>query len=318
MSNGIKQLSGAALVTALLIALPVQAADKPRISAYTDIKPVATLTAGESQALSLAAGRILLHTDKARLAIVKKNKKAALDEINQGLALVEVIENALPKYKVTTKIEAGDASYSSEEAVSKRFVTVFDEQYVEDVIAPVVLAKKAAHGSAKSGQGKHAVKKAMKSAPAAVEEFSEWRRSTMRLNVVLAGDALELAKAELGKDKNDNADSALLLIQSTGVTFEFDEVELPLIEAADNLKLAELEISEGKSAEARMTLKLASDDLKKYEQIAGESRAKEVRELHQKIDKLTATLEKGNSAGALEKAKKEIASYWEHVVTWFK
>ena len=87
-------------------------------------------------------------------------------------------------------------------------------------------------------RGKHAAKKVESSVLTPLEEYSQWRRSTMKRNVVLAGDALELAKSELNKDKNDNADSALSLIQTAGVTFEFDEVELPLIEAADNLKLA--------------------------------------------------------------------------------
>lgn len=144
----------------------------------------------------------------------------------------------------------------------------------------------------------------------------------MRLTIpprIIAAHALDLAKTELDKDKSSNADSALAMLQSEGVTFEFDEIEMPLVEAADNLKLAELEISEGKSEEARITLKLASDDLKKYEQITGESRAKEVWELYQNIDKLTESIEKGNNLeSALEKAKKEIASYWDRVRKWFK
>jgi len=314
----LKHLSSAVLATALLVALPVQAADKPRISANTDIKPVATLSAQESQAISLAAGRILLHTDKARHAIAGKDKEAALGEINQGLTLIKIIQNAMQKYIVTTKIEAGDVTYSTEEEVSKRFVPVFDEQYIEDVVEPVIQAKKKAYGAAKTTQGKHTTKKEAKPLLTPMEAFSVWRHSSMKLNIVMAADALALAKTELDKDKNDNADSALALLQS-GVIFEFDEIELPLIEAADNLKLAELEASEGKSEEALITLKLASDDLKKYERIAGESRAKEVRELHQEIDKLSESLEKGDgSKSTLDKAKKEISSYWDRVRKWFK
>ncbi len=319
MSNTINQfklkhLSSAVLVSALLIALPVQAVDKPRISASTDIKPVATLSAQESQTVSLAAGRILLHTDKARLAIARKDKEAALGEINQGLTLVKIIQNAMQKYIVTTKIEAGGVTYSSKEEVGKRFVLVFDEQYIEEVIEPVIQAKKKAQGTAKP-----AAKEGRKSTLAPLEDFSMWRRSSMRLNIALAAHALDLAKTELEKDKSSNADSALAILQAEGVTFEFDEIELPLIEAANNLKLAELEVSEGKSKEASTTLKLASDDLKKYEQITGDSRAKEVRELHQKIDKLSESLEKADGLkSTLDKAKKEIASYWDHAVKWFK
>lgn len=315
----LKHLSSAVLATALLVAFPVQAADKPRISANTDIKPVATLSAQESQTISLAAGRILLHTDKARHAIAGKDREAALGEINQGLTLIKIIQNAMQKYIVTTKIEAGDVTYSSEEEVSKRFVPVFDELYIEDVVEPVIQAKRKAQGATKAAKEKHAAKKRAKPVLIPMEEFSVWRHSSMKLNIVMAAGALALAKTELEKDKNDNADSALALLQSAGVTFEFDEIELPLIEAADNLKLAELEISEGKREEAIITLKLASDDLKKYERIAGESRAREVRELHQEIDKLSESLEKEDgSKNTLDKAKKEISSYWDRVRKWFK
>lgn len=321
MSNIIKPIATNAVVlaTALLITLPAQAADKPRISAHTNTKPVATLSAQESQAVSLAAGRILLHADKARLAIAGEDKETALSEIDQGMTLVKVIQHAMPKYKVTTKIEAGDITYSADDEVSRRYVPIFDEQYIEDVIEPVVQSKKKAQNTTKPEGDKTATKADTKQTIASLEEFTMWRRSTMRLNIALAAHALDLAKKELDRNKSSNADSALAMLQSEGVTFEFDEIEMPLVEAADNLKLAELEISEGKSEEARITLKLASDDLKKYEQITGESRAKEVRELHQKIDKLSESLEKGDgSKSTLDKAKKEIASYWDRVRKWFK
>ncbi len=317
----LKSLNIAVLATALLIGLPAHAADKARITASTDVKPVATLSAQESQALSLAAGRILLHADRARLAIAGEDKEAALGEINQGLTLVKVIQNAMPKYKVITKIEAGDVTYNADDEVSRRFVAIFDEQYIEDVIEPVIQSKKKAkvQNTAKPGDGKAAAKEGAKQIIAPLEDFTMWRHSSMKLNIALAAHALDLAKTELDKGKNSNADLALALLQSNGVMFELHEMEMPLVEAADNLKLAELEVSEGKSEEARLTLKLASDDLKKYERITGESRAKEVRELHQKIDKLSESLAKGDgSKSTLEKTKKEIASYWDHVRKWFK
>ncbi|NOY70796.1 MAG: hypothetical protein GXP14_00215 [Gammaproteobacteria bacterium] len=317
----LKPLSIAVLATALLVSLPTHAVDKARITASTDVKPVTILSAQESQALSLAAGRILLHTDKARLAIAREDKSAALNEIDQGLTLVNVIQNAMPKYKVTTKIEAGDITYNADDKVSKNFVAIFDEQYIEDVTEPVIQSKKKAQArnTAKPGDGKITAKEGEKKTIAPLENFTMWRHSSMRLNITLAADALNLAKIELNKGKNHYADSALALLQSNGVVFELHEMEMPLVEAADNLKLAELEISEGKSEEARITLKLASDDLKKYERITGENRAKEVRKLHQKIDNLSESLEKGDgSKSTLEAAKKEIASYWNRVRKWFK
>ncbi len=319
----LKPLNVALLSIVLLAGLPTHAADNVRITASTDVKPVATLSAQESQALSLAAGRILLHTDKARLAIAEEDKSAALNEIDQGLTLVKIIQNSMPKYKVTTKIEAGGVSYNADDEVSRNFVAIYDEQYIENVTEPVIQSKKKAlvQNTVKPGDGKTAAaaKEAEKQIIAPLEDFTIWRHSSMRLNIALAADALDLAKIELNNGRSSHADSALALLQSNGVVFELHEMEMPLVEAADNLKLAELEISEGKSEEARITLKLASDDLKKYEQIIGESRAKEVRELHQKIDRLSESLEKGDgSKSTLEIAKKEIASYWNHVRTWFK
>jgi len=306
-----KPLCSAILAAALFVTLSAHAAaDKARITAETDIKPLVTLSAQESQAMSLAAGRILLHADDARIAIALENKETALKELEQGLTLVKVVENALPKYKVTTTIKTGDVTYSDEDKVSNRFVPVFNEQYIEDVIAPVVQAK-----TDKSKRHGHRAGKS----PRAIEDYSVWRQSTMKLNIVMADDALNLAKDELGKGHFDNADMALTLLQSEGVVFEFDALELPLTEAADDLKLAQLEVSEGNVDQAQATLKRASDNLKKYESITGESRAKEVRELQKKIDKLAVSLAKGShSESALGKAGKEIASYWERVVKWFK
>ncbi len=306
----IKPLCSAVLAAALFVSLPASAeSDKARIIAEMDIKPMTTLSAQESQAMSLAAGRVLLHTEDARIALLAEDKETALKEIEQGLTLVKLIENTIPKYKVTTTIKAGDVTYSDEDKVNKRFVQVFNEQYIEDVIAPVVQAKakRLKHRGHKSG---HA---------SAIEDYSIWSQSTMKLDIVMAGDALALAREELDKGHFDNADVALALLQTEGVVFEYFAVELPLSEAADDLKLAQLEISEGKTDQAQATLERASDNLKKYEAISGESRAKEVRQLNKEINKLSQSLAKGDRSGsALEKAGKEIASYWDRVVNWFK
>lgn len=264
--------------------------------------------------MSLAAGRILLHTENARIAIAAEDKKAALNEIKQGLTLVNVVAKALPTYKVTTTITTGDVTYNAEEEVSKRFVPVFNEQYIEDVVAPVVQAKaKNSKGHGFKNHGHKAGKQAF------IEDYSIWRQSTMKLNIVMAADALALAKEELEKGNFDNADIALAMLQSEGVVFEFDEVELPLTEAADDLKLAQMEVSEGKIDQAQATLKRASDSLKEYERISSGSRAKDVLDLQKKIDKLASSLANGShSKSALKKIEKDIASYWEHVVKWFK
>lgn len=310
----IKPLCAAVLAAAWLVALPLQAAtDKVHITAETDIKPLVTLTAKESQAMSLAAGRILLHTDNARVAIAIKDKKTALNEIEQGLIFLKVVEKSMPKYKVTTTIKTGDVTYSDEDEVSTRFVSVFNEQFIEDVITPVMQAKTKKPKSHRHQHGHKAGRSPF------FEDYSVWRQTTMKLDIVRAANTLSLAKKELEEEHFDNADQALALLQIEGVVFEFDEIELPLTEAADDLKLAQLEVSEGNIDQAQATLKRASDNLKKYESITGESRAKDVRKLHKEIDDLAKSLVKGgHSESSLDKAGKKIASYWDRVVKWFK
>lgn len=76
------------------------------------------------------------------------------------------------------------------------------------------------------------------------------------------------------------------------MVFEFIEAELPLTVAADELKLAQLELKQGKVAQAQETLKRASGDLKEYEDLTGDSRAKDVRKLKKEIDNMAKSLGK--------------------------
>ena len=146
-----------------------------------------------------------------------------------------------------------------------------------------------------------------------------WHHTTMKLDVVLAKHLLQVAKITIKEGKTAAADAALLDLQTRGVTFSFTEVELPLVEATDDLKLAQLQVKAGEHAEALATLKLASDDLKYYERITGESRGKEVRALHQEIDKFTKSLEgEKDLKTAMENAAKTISSWWDRAVKWFK
>jgi hypothetical protein len=103
------------------------------------------------------------------------------------------------------------------------------------------------------------------------------------------------------------------------VTFTYSEAQLPLIAAADNLKRAQLQIKSGENAQALFTLKLASDELKKYEQIMGGNRGKEVSALHQEIDNYIKTLEgEQHLKKTMENTDKMISSWWDRAVKWFQ
>ncbi len=285
----------------------------PKITASTVVKPVATLSDEEARAVSLAAGRIMHHAEQARLAIADKKKDEAIKQIGQGLKLVGIIENTVPKHQVTTTIKSGDVAYHDQELVAQRYVKVFDEQYVEDIVTPVVQAKKKGV-EVKAGQEKPSL-----AAIAPIEDFSMLHHTTMKLDVVLAKRMLEDAQRSLKDGKYDDAAASLATLQARGVTFQSVEVEMPLAEAADNLKLAQVQMQEGKPVDALATLKLASDDLKQYEQLTGDNRAKDVRALRRDIDKLTHAFDQEKDlAKAMKKEERTIASWWNRAVKWFK
>lgn len=308
------------LIAVVTFSFTAQADEKanPKITANSNVKAVATLTDKEAQAVSFAAGRVLQHVENARLAILHKKTDKALRQVEQGLKLVNIIENTVPKLNVTTDIKSGNISYHNEDEVAQRYVNVFNESYVEDIITPLVQAKKEGKGKQLKSK-KEGEDKGKTSAEPALEDFSMWNYATVKLDVVLAKHLLEMAEKTIKDGKNADADAALLDLQTRGVIFSFTEVELPLVEATDNLKLAQLQAKSGEYAEALTTLKLASDDLKRYERITGESRSKEVRSLHQEIDKFTKSLEgEKDLKKAMENAEKEISSWTDRALKWLR
>jgi len=119
-------ISGIALSLALGAA-GLQAA--PRISAEVNAKTDAVLTAPLQRAVSIAAGRLLRHAYEARVALQTEDKTAALENIDKGLSLAGIIEQAVPGYTVKSKIGAGDPSYEGEDedSVNSTIIPIFDE-----------------------------------------------------------------------------------------------------------------------------------------------------------------------------------------------
>lgn len=303
----------------------------PRIRSKVDIAPSKRLTGTESREVSFAAGRILKHVTQARNAIADHQHDAASKNVDQGLKLIEIIDHVLPHYSVKTEIRAGDLVYVDEDDVARTFVTLFDELAHRDIITPVLRAKKEAETQA--GTAKAEVKKTERTnavhaddknpAPAApVVALEDIDYTAVKLDLRFASRMLEVAKQNL-KEKDHKwhlqADAALLALQAGAVIFEYEEVDLPLEQAADNLKLAEGEMRLGRSEEAKVALRVVGDELKQYEKSAGENRAKEVRQVSQELDKLTTELAKGKPS---DKRGTELANaisgMWQRVTTWFK
>ena len=288
-----------------------------RISSNVDVHPTVALTNKEASELSFAAGRILKHVAQARHAFEEKKKDVAAGHIDQGLKLITIIDNLLPHTKVKTEIKSGDLVYNDEDDVTPRYLTIFDELERRDIISPIVQAKKEAERNPPPSQGKEST--ANKTHPALGIIRADIVYSTAKLDIQLARMMLNRAKRDLNDGKNDAADEALMALQSQGVLFVLEEIDLPLEEVGDNLKLAETELKEGKDEEAKAALNLAVDDLKRYEKLVGEKRGSEVKTLHQEIDKLTVELSKGNLSDAdRQKHASRISEWWHTATNWMK
>lgn len=286
-----------------------------RISSKVDVQPTGSLTDKEEKEVSFSAGRILKHVSQARHAIREKKKDEAATHVAQGLKLVAIIDSVLPHSKVQAEIKSGDLVYTDEDDVTPRYVTLFDELERRDIISPIVQAKKEAEH--KQSQGRES---AAKESPGAVAvSHADIAYSTVKLDLELARHALHRAKRDLEGGKSEAADEALLALQSQGVLFAYEEIDLPLEEVADNLKLAEAELKEGDTADARAALHVAMDELKRYEKKVGEKRGSEVKALHQEMDKLAAELGKGNLSEAdRQKHASRISEWWQTATKWLK
>lgn len=278
-----------------------------------EVQPAAKLSDQDISQISLAAGRVLKHVSQARDAIHDKKPDQAAKHVEQGLKLLAIIDNVLPHHKIQTNIVSGELAYHDEDVLTPRYVTIFDELDRYDVISPIAQMKS-------ESEAKLPMKSGTASPPGAVAvTHAEARYTAVRLDLIVAGHLLRRTKQDLHDGKTEEADNALHSVQTRAVMFEFDSVDLPLEEAADNLKLAEVEMSEGRTADAKAALHVAVDQLKRYEKLVGEHRGAAVKALHEEIAKLTQELDK--SPPSEEERKKlaaQISEWWHSSTKWFK
>jgi hypothetical protein len=127
----------------------------------------------------------------------------------------------------------------------------------------------------------------------------------------MAKSGLRLAAQALKDGDTDRADAALGTVLGA-VIFRYDVADVPLVQAADNLKVAEFELQQGDQGAVQAALSAATDALKQYERVAGDSRSREVKKLHTEIDDVAKDLARNQ-----DKAKESIAHWWDRVVGWF-
>lgn len=289
----------------------------PRISSSVDAQPRVVLSDEEAKEVSFAAGRVLKHVVQARDAIREGNTDEASAHVKQGLKLIAIIDNVLPSYSVKTVIKSGEFAYSDEEDVAPRYVTLFDELERRDVLSPIVQAKRETQRAQQKDQ---AAEGDAKAAPETLAiSHADILYSTAKLDLVIARQMLAQAGLRLNEGRIDEAEKALLAVQSGAVLLEYEEIDLPLEEAADNLKLAEIEMQEGRHADAKAALDVAVDQLKRYEALVGENRGAEVKSLHEEISKLTEELASGEiSQGAQQQHSVRISDWWRRAAKWLR
>jgi len=289
------------LITGLAVAPAIAGS---RVTADVTATPAWQLTDDESRAVSIAAGRLLVHVGRARQAIAKSDKAEALKDVEKGLTLIQIIKKAQPAYTVKSSVKAGDLSYEDEQTVKPATVSIFDELDFISLEEPIRISKNRVRKRARNNEP---------TLNAPVVKDVESMHSQMWLDINMAQGHLEVAKTALSK-KGDLklAQAALTGIEDDALTFEFDTTKLPLVRARENLMLAKTLVQEGNAKAARLELQAASGALREYQNIAGEHHAREVKELRNEIDKLTENVEKDKN-----KAVSEIKGMWDKLIKWF-
>jgi hypothetical protein len=278
----------------LLGSLAGQARAEDRITADITSTPNATLTAKESRAVSIAAGRLLKHAADARLAIVQGDNKKALAEIEKGQKLVKVIDAALPTYTVKAKITAGDQVYEDEQTERQRIVPIFNELDKYSMVAPLQQVRKEAEKQ-----------KGVAGEPVVSDAGIETMR--VSLDVSLAKAGLDLAHKKMEAGKPIEADDALAMVQGS-VFLTTVAVDMPLETARENLMDAKSSVEQGDFVEARASLDAAANDLKTYEKSVPDNMADAANSIRTDVEKLTGAIEKDH-----EGAINEINGLWDRV-----
>ncbi len=270
---------------------------EPRISSIVDAKPDFVLTTQERESLSLSAGQLLIHVDRARDALRTNDQGKAKQEIDKALTLARILKATLPTFTVKTKVNAGTLHYEDDAKVQPPLVTLHEELNTVAILKPIRTAKKEQEKKDAVAQGR----------PVAAD--IELRETRAQLNVDLSLIGLETAQRALSENKANVAESALTAVQ-TGVVFEHVVADLPLEKARLNLFLARQAAKSHNSQELTTALKVTADALEEYEKMAGSNREQEIVALRKEIQALTQS---GQSEPVSEEA---INKWWQTIASW--
>lgn len=235
----------------------------PKIISTVDVQPESTLTSQEKESISLSAGQLLIHVDRAWEDLRIKKSDAASEEVDKAIKLGKIIKAVLPTYDIKTDIKAGDLVYEDQAKVQIPLVTIHEELNTVEILKPIRTAKREAYKKATGSQNR------------AVTADIEMRDTKAQLDVDSALTGLDQAQKALASKKWDDAETALKEIEGD-IVFEYVVTDMPLEKAQANLLLARKALKEGKPVQAKVELRAAADALEQYSKIAGSNREKKL------------------------------------------
>jgi hypothetical protein len=229
--------------------------------------------------VGLAAGQLLIHVNKAREQLARDNVSTAQQQVDKALLLSRIIESNAPVFSVSTKITSGDLEYDDESTVSVPLVPVYSELTQVVVLGPIVASRHVEDVSDTQRKGKdHEVQAG--TLPL-VRDLSVLG-STAYLDLPQTQVHLREALEQL-KDNNSQRAQALLIAIQQGVVLSYNQTDMPVIQARDNLAIARVLVRQGQIEDARRALNASAAALDKYERQAGQAQSDDVKAVKKEI-----------------------------------
>jgi YfdX protein len=259
-----------------------------------DRKTEGELSAEDFRQASLLSSRIVLHLNKAAKRLGDEQNDQARQELEKGLALVNVVRGLLPMTIVTTVVHDVDGKevYRYVDRVQEDRIPLHENLIAVKTVEPITDAKQD---------------------EAAVQGLRLADAKLLHTSILLELDYVEgkLNRAiELVDDKPKDALALLMLAQSRGLNFVVNKEDSPLVEAQIALQLAERMVEQGREAAAKANLQLAKNHLELYIGLLAKGKSEHVAKLQREITKLQSEIGRKNAA-------ESIRGFWDQVAGWF-
>ncbi len=263
-----------------------------QLQVETEVNSQSSLSREVRRKVGLAAGQLLMHVNKAREQLARDNVSAAQEQVDKALVLSRIIEQNNPVFSVSTKITSGDLEYDDESTVSVPLVPVYSELTQAVVLGPIVASRHMEDVSDTQRKGKDYEVRA--------------RTSSLVRDVTVLGSTAYLhlpqTKANLQevleqlKHNNSQRAQALLMAVQQGVVLSYNEMDIPIIQARDNLAIARVLARQGQIEDTRRALNASAGALDKYERQAGEAQSNDVRTVKKEILFSAESVQEGDSS----------------------